>query len=660
MNRIHFALDSIARREIPENADLWPQIVARIERKDTVKVNPRLKLAWMIMLVLLGLALATTAVYALVHYFTDPGMRSVSDTGLITNLNITSAPAAVPTATPLPPAAVIGTSQTLHGITLTMDWVYLDDMWQSMGFSATGVGDDQTFGQPLMRFGKITLGQYSGAALSLTKTETGLAGKYVVYQPVHDDTDMASDTFADVSIEIPLLDAEGRLLETFRFSGSQVQVHRESYYGGNTYATRVNGLEMRLEWIIFSPKNTRARLCYDRPGLKLESTTLQWGQAVNAPALPSQQIVKIDAGCVEAIFPADTQDSKAFTLVVNNLKDENNVDYPGPWIFNWLVLPQHTQIPGITPLESQTAGSYKVTLVQAYADAARMVVVLRIEGIIPDWMFTDVTLKDLHGDGFNGGYDAGGNPDDPALYTLTFYPTDLSHTPQRFQGQLTITFNARGQQSDQAPQAFTFDLDLPVYPAKEIKVGQVLSSNGLEMRLETLKITPSYTFAYLCFQKPDARDWYFSQSGTSLQIGETQSNQGTASLLFDSNPGSWMINSPDPEWVPPIPSGRCILVGFPLGYHQKTETLTLSIDGLELSMPGPISNDQVQAARQKLRKQGIEMDWITQSGNGGGGASPQITKKPVGMTDDEVMRRFYEALGYFYKGKWVFSVEIQP
>jgi hypothetical protein len=657
MNRIHFALDSIARRDIPENTDLWPRIAARIERKDAVNMSSRLKLGWTIILVLLGLALATTAAYALYHYFMDPGMQSVSDTGLITNLNMTSAPATLPTATPLAPASVIGTSQTLHGVTLTLDWVYLDDMWQSMGFSATGLEDDQTLGQPLMRFGKITLGQYSGAAMSLTKTETGLAGKYVVYQSIHDDTDTASDTFADVSIEIPLLDAEGRLLETFHFSGSQVQVHRESYYGGNTYATRVNGLEMRLEWITFSPKYTRARLCYDRPNLKLESATLQWGQAVNAPALPSQQIVKTDAGCVEAVFPADTQDSKAFTLVVDTLKDENNIDYPGPWVFTWLVLPQHTQIPGITPLESQTAGSYKVTLVQAYADAARMAVVLRIEGITPDWMSTDVMLN---GEGFNAGYDAGGNPDDPALYILTFYPTDLSHTPQRFQGQLVITFNARGQQSDQAPQAVTFNLDLPVYPAKEIKAGQVPSSNGLEMRLETLKVTPSYTFAYLCFQKPDARDWYFSQSGISLQIGEAQSNQGTTSLLFDSDPGSWMINTPDPAWVPPISSGRCILIGFPLGYHQKTETLTLSIDGLELSMPGPISNEQVQIARQKLRKQGIEMDWITQSGNSGGGSSPQITKKPVGMTDDEVIRRFYEALGYFYKGKWVFSAEIQP
>jgi hypothetical protein len=54
------------------------------------------------------------------------------------------------------------------------------------------------------------------------------------------------------------------------------------------------------------------------------------------------------------------------------------------------------------------------------------------------------------------------------------------------------------------------------------------------------------------------------------------------------------------------------------------------------------------------------MDWVTFSGNGGGGGGPEIRKKPDGMTDDQIMRLFYEALGYYSPGPWIFTVEIKP
>jgi hypothetical protein len=54
------------------------------------------------------------------------------------------------------------------------------------------------------------------------------------------------------------------------------------------------------------------------------------------------------------------------------------------------------------------------------------------------------------------------------------------------------------------------------------------------------------------------------------------------------------------------------------------------------------------------------MDWVTSSGNGGGGAAPVINKKPDGMTDEQVMRLFFEALGYYHPGPWVFRLEIDP
>ena len=54
------------------------------------------------------------------------------------------------------------------------------------------------------------------------------------------------------------------------------------------------------------------------------------------------------------------------------------------------------------------------------------------------------------------------------------------------------------------------------------------------------------------------------------------------------------------------------------------------------------------------------MDWVTSSGNGGGGGGPEINKKPEGMTDEQVLRRFYEEMGYYYQGPWTFALEIKP
>jgi len=115
-----------------------------------------------------------------------------------------------------------------------------------------------------------------------------------------------------------------------------------------------------------------------------------------------------------------------------------------------------------------------------------------------------------------------------------------------------------------------------------------------------------------------------------------------------------------PDWVIPVNTGRCVVVGYPVGHHNRSETLTLTIGELEQSLPEVIPDEQIQMARQKLRQEGIEMDWVVSFGNGGGGGGPVITKKPEGMTDEEVIRRFYELLGYYYPGPWSFGVPVNP
>jgi hypothetical protein len=63
-NRMKEMLESIAQRDVPENINIWPQVAAKVERKDfmqTVRARPALAM----LLVLLALALLSTVAYAI-------------------------------------------------------------------------------------------------------------------------------------------------------------------------------------------------------------------------------------------------------------------------------------------------------------------------------------------------------------------------------------------------------------------------------------------------------------------------------------------------------------------------------------------------------------------------------------------------------------------
>src|SRR5262249_35105700 len=84
MNNIHSALEFITRRDIAEEINLWPQIAARIERKDTVTMNPKLKLVWVVVLVLIVLLALSGVAYAVGNLFCYiPGVRIVEQSAPI-------------------------------------------------------------------------------------------------------------------------------------------------------------------------------------------------------------------------------------------------------------------------------------------------------------------------------------------------------------------------------------------------------------------------------------------------------------------------------------------------------------------------------------------------------------------------------------------------
>ncbi len=671
------ALEAVARGEVPETTNLWPRIAARIERKDNEAMNPQWKMIWTVALALLALILTTTAVYAVYHYFNDPGMQAVSEAGMVTSLDVTAVPATPPAPTPPAPATKAGEAQTVQGVTVTLDWMYLDRAWQSIGFSVAGLGEGFRLGMPALSFAGLTPEQYGGAGLNLAQTESGLKGRYVVYQVLRDPTgDSMQEIPVDATIAIPLLDASGQAVDTFRFAPQQVILHHLPIIGVNTYATRASGIDLSLDWLQMTPTETRLRLC-STAAVQMESAGVQWGrealQLFDAPVEKSQSVTAASDGerrCFDATFAPAAPDATMLRVLVSGLKDAGGIAQAGEWEIVWAELPRQKAVPGVddTPSTAPVDTAPKVSMLEAYADAARIAVVLRIENM-QDGQLPRLMLKDAQGKRFNAGYGISPvGPERPDVYTVSLNPEDMSNGPggifskvnplagDRFTGQLEVNFETIMGTPE---HTFVFDLDLPIYPAQTLQPQQTITANGLEMLLDTVKITPSYTQMYLCYQKPDANDWQFDPETTRIRIGDQEASIESADMLF--NP-EVQFKSFEAGWSAPAGSGPCMKLGFPLGHQNKAKTLTLTVQALEQNLPEAVPNDQLQLARQKLREeQGIDMDWVQSTGsNGGGGARMVINQKPDGMSESEVMRRFKQALGVYSPGPWVFTVDLEP
>jgi len=697
---IRKTLESIARDAIPENTNLWPVLGPRLERKDNAPMGLKWKLVWTVILVLLGLSLVTGVAYAFYRYFNgDAGMQSVSNSGLLATVNVTAQPTPNPTATPPQPATVIGASQTLEGVSLTLKWIYLMDGQQAFGFSADGLAGGKTLGMPEMAFGQLNPKQYRGAGLAIKDDIQPVTGTYVVNQIVRDENTFGkADTYADVSIDIPLLDGTGQILNTFRFEVKKELVHGGPYSGGNIYASRVNNFEIDLDWVILSSKTAQARLCFVPPDGKdwrLVAPTIQLAADPNqlastasmAASGPSGVTTENGLRCQQVTFPVSSQGAQAFSIKVSKLAASSGETMTGDWVFNWDQLPGQMQFPGIAPLASplgsnEVDSNVTVTLEKAYADVDRMVFVVFIKSSQEGLLASSASLKDANGVDLNTGLGISSPPDDPTRFIIEFDPAN-AFAAGPFKGEMVVEIGTQfgsglpgapiasgggggggggggsgGSAGAAAPSGQAevhFPVDLTVYPAVTVDLMQTVAANGKDMLLQKVEITPSFTQVYVCFQKPSSADWALGQA-TSLQIGADSAEQGSYTLLFDPD-----FNPPAPEgWSSPVTTGRCEKVGFPVGHHNQPETLTLTIPELEQSVPDVIPNDRLQAARQKLLAQGIDMDWVSSTGNGGGGAGPEINKKPDGMSDDQVMRLFWDALGYYYPGPWLFTAQIKP
>lgn len=322
MNRakqISRALSNIAHENIPEHANLWPQIASNIECQEASGPGLRLKLSWTSVVVLLALITISTAAYAFYRKMIDPGLQGVEDAGLVTDLNQAAKPT-VFAELPAPPISTGEVAQTQQGVTVTLNWAYADESRLAMQFTILGliipprVSPEDLICKPLlMSDERVSF----GLGESLTEVledqpEKPVELTYVFYQPL----DASQYDHLDLSLDLTI----GPCADYWNFQETNIQKPTPPSLIGNYHlAFRVpvyqgvmltpnqsieaNGVRMRLERISLNPSFTSLHLCHQR------ITTVEIDEAVDL--IPEAAIQIGDAAPVRsASYQAKRDDAR--------------------------------------------------------------------------------------------------------------------------------------------------------------------------------------------------------------------------------------------------------------------------------------------------------------------------------------------------------------
>ena len=297
-----------------------------------------------------------------------------------------------------------------------------------------------------------------------------------------------------------------------------------------------------------------------------------------------------------------------------------------------LSTPLETIQPTSVVISSHTVNGYTAAIESYYIDSSHVIFQVRITGgdvIFGNkyfyGRFSGIDMFDENGNLINSS--AGMGPAiDPALIQFEFRPVTL-FTGDHLKGHFAFDIN-NAPEYDKILARFRFDFDLPIYPEARFYPKQTVTANGLEMLLDSVTVTPTFTQVYLCFQPPSYAPWTIG-SQTVLQIGEQEASLYNSNLLFSSSTGGDRRAGSEPYWVPPIKNGSCVKVGFQAGSDVPI-SLTLTIPKLENLMPYLDINSFFQLP----------------------------TLYP-GLSEKQAYYKYLEEQGSIYKGPWVFTVELK-
>ena len=691
-------LDWVLDENIPPHINLTGRVMAAVRQTRLQGARPHLKLATSLLIAFAALLILSSAVYAVYRLMIDPGLHSVQDAGLVQDVGASAQPSLLPSAaaSPVPPTAMlIDQSQTVEGISMTLDWVYLDETRLLFGihFSGLPAGVSVGFAKGTVNGDPLGGQQQESEFLQATRTQAIYLSNQVTQAGVYGNN-------VDLTLDIPLLrsqDGAETQAAVYQFKLDQVPLNQGRTLGfDQSAATNVNGVEMQLHSLRLTPDAIEAVVCPS----PLSSAVFSVQQAaLSAQGINEREFIAatpVDdqaAFCQKLSFdPQGLAGTSQLTLTVN--KD---------WKFT-VDLPSENQIPGVKPVTpqstpqpvaAQSIDQISLTLDWVFADAKRIAFGYTLSGLpdLPDAFILGGTIAvtDVQGNPIGGGYGGSSSLERSSdqsgalsgtWSTVLQQPLSVDQISLKIDITLdgthgndwnytigNVLYPASGPTAEMVgsiPQVipgnlvgtYHFEVTTQVYPVTTLLPGQVVEANGIQMELLQAELTPSYSDFILCYTKPSAEDWMIGNA--VLTSGVEQASIQGYSLLTDNNHSMTKI----PVTLPPTSltgeNVRCAKVEFMLGHSNQARTITLTIPGLERSVPEVIPQAELDVSLAKLREQGIEMTYSVTRGVGGGGGGPEYTQLPEGMTQKEAYDRFMDALGYRVPGSWVFTFPFQP
>jgi hypothetical protein len=201
---------------------------------------------------------------------------------------------------------------------------------------------------------------------------------------------------------------------------------------------------------------------------------------------------------------------------------------------------------------------------------------------------------------------------------------------------------------------YHLNFSVPVNAGKKNSVDQSVTAGGIEMRLEDITFTPSYTLARLCYQVPQVASlagdlsWlHTADNWTPELITLTPNKNGNA---YNANYFK-IVGDQKNE------SGEtCADVGFPVSVDPISSAVVLTVSNLENyeSTATILENKSVQKIiAGRLAVRGIEVKFDPEGDN-----YWDVLKKPEGMTDDEVNQVIREQLKHTVEALWQFEIPV--
>lgn len=344
-------LDWVLDEKIPSHINLTEPVMTAARQTRRQDGRPRMKLASSLLIALAALLVLSSVAYAVYRLMIDHGLETADQNGLVNDFNQTAMPtvfAAVPTQLAAKPLA--STSQ--NGITVTLDWAYMDEYrlaWQLTisGLSIPNVAnlDDFVCNPNLTDDQGVRL---NNLYLTVPTEGAQINNSYQVVYVAYQHVDASQVDHLDLHLDLTVgpcgpwwnydqvytgpgpTPTPVPLIGNYHLSFS-VPVNPGVTLTPNQ-TVEASGIKIRLKAITFTPSYTVAELCFQKPLPPNLTDAAEWypqdiqllidqSKSIQADGMYPNNKTTNNANeiCSEVGFSEVVSPSSKITLIVSNL-----------------------------------------------------------------------------------------------------------------------------------------------------------------------------------------------------------------------------------------------------------------------------------------------------------------------------------------------------